>query len=86
MVSEATKDGVIAKKKLSYLEAREYSTIEQRIAEAEEILAKKKAAAEDPSIATDAARLLSAHSELEAAQKTVDELFARWTELEAKLN
>jgi ABC transport system ATP-binding/permease protein len=86
VASEATKDGVIVKKKLSYLEAREYSTIEQRIAEAEEILAKKKAAAEDPSIATDAARLLSAHYELEAAQKTVDELFARWTELEAKLN
>ncbi len=68
------------------MEAREYSTIEQRIADAEEVLAQKKAAAEDPAIATDAARLLSAHAELEAAQKTVDELFARWSELEAKLN
>jgi hypothetical protein len=42
VVSEATKDGVIAKKKLSHLEAREYSTIEQRIAEAEAALEQKK--------------------------------------------
>jgi ATP-binding cassette subfamily F protein uup len=74
------------KKKLSYIEAREYSTIERRIADAEEILAQKKAAAEDPAIATDAGRLLSAHADLEAAQKKVDELFARWSELEAKMN
>jgi ABC transport system ATP-binding/permease protein len=74
------------KKKLSYLEAREYSTIEQRIAEAEEVLAQKKAAAEDPVIASDAARLLSAHAELEAAQNKVDELYARWSELEAKMS
>jgi ABC transport system ATP-binding/permease protein len=84
VASEATKDGVIAKKKLSYLEAREYSTIEQRIAEAEASLEQKKAAAEDPSIATDAARLVAAHDELEQAQNAVDELYARWSELEAK--
>jgi ATP-binding cassette subfamily F protein uup len=84
LVSEATKDGAIAKKKLSYLEAREYSTIEQRIAEAEASLEQKKAAAEDPSISTDAARLLAAHDELDQAQKAVDELYARWSELEAK--
>ena len=75
-----------SKKKLSYMESREYSTIEQRIADAEEILAQKKAAAEDPAIATDSARLLSAHAELEDAQKKVDELFTRWSELEAKLS
>ncbi len=85
-VSEATKDGALAKKKLSYLEAREYSTIEQRIAEAETDLEQKKAAAEDPSIATDAARLLAAHGELEQAQRAVDELYVRWSELEAKMS
>jgi ABC transport system ATP-binding/permease protein len=84
VVSEATKDEVIVKKKLSYLEAREYSTIEQRIAEAEASLEQKKAAAEDPSIATDAARLLAAHAELEETQKKVDELYQRWSDLEAK--
>src|SRR6185503_19064898 len=54
-----------AKKKLSYLEAREFATIEQRIAQAEETLQKKRAAAEDPAIATDAAKLLSAHAEMD---------------------
>jgi ATP-binding cassette subfamily F protein uup len=75
-----------SKKKLSYMEAREYTTIEQRITEAEEVLAQKKGAAEDQSIATDSARLLAAHSELEKAQKKVDELYARWSELEAKFS
>ena len=72
-----------AKKKLSYLEAREFATIEQRIAEAEETLQQKRAAAEDPAIASDAAQLLKAHAEMEEAQKAVDELYARWAELEA---
>ncbi len=73
-----------AKKKLSYLEAREFATMEQRIAQAEETLTKKRAAAEDPSIASDAERLLSAHAEMDEAQKTVDELYSRWAELEGK--
>jgi ATP-binding cassette subfamily F protein uup len=73
-----------AKKKLSYMEAREYSTIEQRIADAEEHLQQKKGAAADPAIATDAARLVQVHADLEQAQKVVDELYARWAELEAK--
>jgi len=73
-----------AKKKLSYLEAREFATIEQRIAEAEEMLQQKHAAAEDPAIASNAAKLLSAHAEMEEAQKKLDELYSRWAELEAK--
>jgi ATP-binding cassette subfamily F protein uup len=73
-----------ARKKLSYLEAREFATIEQRIAQAEETLQQKRAAAEDPSIASDAALLLSTHAEMEEAQKAVDELYSRWAELEAK--
>jgi ATP-binding cassette subfamily F protein uup len=73
-----------AKKKLSYLEAREFATMEERIAAAEQLLQARRAAAEDPAIATDAARLLAAHAELEQAQKAVDGLYARWAELEAK--
>jgi len=81
----AANEGGAAKKKLSYIEAREYATIEQRIAEAEELLRQKRAAAEDPAIASDAARLLQSHADLEQAQKEVDELYARWAELEGKL-
>lgn len=80
----ATEFPTPAKKKLSYLEAREYASIEQRVAAAEEVLQAKRAQAEDPAIASDASRLLSAHAELDAAQKVVDELYARWAELEKK--
>lgn len=73
------------KRKLSYLEAREYAAIEQRIAEAEQALRQKRANAEDPAIASDAERLLSAHRELDLAQRDVDSLYERWAELEAKL-
>jgi ATP-binding cassette subfamily F protein uup len=73
-----------ARKKLSYLEAREASAIEQRIAEAERLLEAKRARLEDPAIESDAERLLSAHAETEAAERVVDQLYARWTELEEK--
>ncbi len=72
------------KKKLSYLEAREFAGIEEKIAAAEQVLERCRAAADDPAIATDAARLVSAQMEVEDAQKKVDELYARWAELEKK--
>jgi ATP-binding cassette subfamily F protein uup len=74
------------KKKLSYLEAREYETIEQRVAEAEEILQAKREQLEDPAIVSDGPRLMTAHTEMEDAQEKVDELYARWAELEKKKN
>ncbi|MFZ0661214.1 MAG: ABC-F family ATP-binding cassette domain-containing protein [Acidobacteriaceae bacterium] len=73
-----------AKKKLSYLEAREWAALEDRIAQTEEALKQARAVLEDPSVAIDAVRLQTALSEAEAAQQTVDALFTRWAELEAK--
>ncbi|HEV8046683.1 MAG TPA: ABC-F family ATP-binding cassette domain-containing protein [Terriglobales bacterium] len=73
-----------AKKKLSYLEAREYATIEQRVAEAEQVLQEKRAQLEDPAIASDGPRLLVAHAEMDEAQKIADDLYSRWAELEQK--
>ena len=67
-----------SKKKLSYLEAREYSTIEQRVEEAEQLLQAKRAELEDPANATDAPRLVSAQAALDAAQRSLDVLYARW--------
>jgi ATP-binding cassette subfamily F protein uup len=75
---------VSAKKKLSFKEAREFETIEQRVAAAEENLRVRHAALEDPEITGDRIRLQNACEELNAAQKTVDELYARWAELEGK--
>jgi ATP-binding cassette subfamily F protein uup len=72
------------KKKLSYLEAREYAGIEQRIADAEQLLRNKRAELENPAIASDGPRLVSAHAEMEAAQRNLDELYVRWAELEGK--
>lgn len=72
------------KKKLSYLEAREFATIEQRIADAEQVLALKRGAFEHPAIVSDAPRLLAAEAEMIAAQKVLDDLYARWAELEEK--
>jgi ATP-binding cassette subfamily F protein uup len=74
-----------AKKKLSYLEAREYSGLEQRIAEAEQVVGEKRAQLEDPAIASDGPRLLSLHAEVEGAQEVVDTLYTRWAELERKI-
>lgn len=73
------------KKKLSYMEAREYSTIEQDIANAEQQLQLGRDAMEDPAIATDATRLEQAMAVVAEAETRVDALYLRWTELEAKL-
>jgi ATP-binding cassette subfamily F protein uup len=72
------------KKKLSYLEAREYATIEERVDQAEQLLREKRAQLEDPAIASDGPRLLRAHDEMDEAQKMADELYSRWAELEQK--
>jgi len=77
---------VPGKRKLSYLEAREYDTIEQRVADAEQILQTKRVQLEDPKIVSDGPRLVTAHAEMEEAQNKVDTLYARWAELEKKKN
>jgi ABC transport system ATP-binding/permease protein len=74
----------VGKKKLSYMDARDYSTIESRIAAGEELLAEKKALLNQTEVVTDAARLQVALSEVEDAQNAVDALYTRWAELEAK--
>jgi ATP-binding cassette subfamily F protein uup len=82
--TSATRNVQPAKKKLSYLEAREYAAIEQRIADAEEVLREKKTHSEDPAIASDAEQLVIAHADLEQAQRELDALYERWAELEGK--
>jgi ATP-binding cassette subfamily F protein uup len=73
-----------ARKKLSYLEAREFATIEDRIEEAELQLAAARTKVEDPAIASDAAALTEALAELERAKTAVDTLVERWAELTEK--
>ena len=73
-----------AKGKLSYLEAREYAGIETRVEKAEEVLQAMRVRLEDPAIASDGPRLMAAQAEMDAAQRVLDELYARWAELEKK--
>ena len=73
------------KKKPSYLEAREYESIEQRVHEAEEVLEQKRAALKDPSLARDGRLIEQAYREVEEAQAAVDAIYARWAELEQKM-
>jgi ATP-binding cassette subfamily F protein uup len=73
-----------AKRKLSYLEAREFVAMETRIAEAEQELGVLRAALEDPTVMSDAPRLQVTCAQIEEAQKKVDMLYARWAELEQK--
>jgi ABC transport system ATP-binding/permease protein len=73
-----------AKKKLSYLEQREWEQIEARILEAEAELEHKTSALQDPQIAADGVLLQQTYTELQSAQARVDKLYERWAELEAK--
>jgi ATP-binding cassette subfamily F protein uup len=74
-----------ARKKLSYLDTREYETIEQRIADAEQLLEAKRAALEDPAVMRDGRLLEQTYREMEAAREAADALYARWAELEWKI-
>ena len=82
LVAVAAADG--AKAKLSHTESRELASLEKKIAKAEEDLRAKRATLEDPEISTDASRLHAAYVQTEDAQRTVDDLYARWAILEKK--
>ncbi len=75
-----------AKKKLSYLDNRDFETIEERISQAERVLSNKRAALEDAAIVRDARLLQEALKQIDEAQTAVDSLYARWAELEERLN
>ena len=71
------------RKKLSYKDQRDLETIETRIAEAEAKVAALHEEQASPAVASDATRLVALSAEIEAAQKDVDVLYARWSDLEA---
>jgi ATP-binding cassette subfamily F protein uup len=72
------------RKGLSYREQKEWDTIEQKIAKAEATVAACQAAANDPAIVADAEALRARYAAIEAAQTIVEQLYARWAELEEK--
>ncbi len=72
---------VVAKKKLTYAEQREFETMEQRITEAELKAAAAHAALDDPAVLADHVRMARACHALSEAQSAVGALYARWEEL-----
>ncbi len=82
--SSGTASPASGKKKLAYIEAREYAEIEDRVAKAEEVLQHWRSILQDPAVAIDAARLQKALAQSDRAQDEVDALYARWAALEAK--
>ena len=85
--SRTTRSGTPAapkKKKLSFAEAREFETIEKRVADAEQELRAHHVALEDPAVMSDSALLQRTCKLVEEAQNVVDGLYARWAELEKK--
>jgi ATP-binding cassette subfamily F protein uup len=76
------------KKKLSYIESREFETIEQKIHVLEQAIQEKRAALfERPQEAAmkDGRLLEQMYREIEVSQQEVDSLYARWAELEEKV-
>lgn len=75
----------IPKKKLSYLEQREWDGMETKIVEAEARLELAQAALHAPETVSDPERIEACYKEMTEAQEAVDALYARWAELEEKL-
>ena len=73
------------KKKLSFKDQKEWDAIEQRIHEAEKRLAVSTEALQAPETVSNPESIRKCYAQMEAAQADVDQLFARWAELEAKL-
>ncbi|MGO9255153.1 MAG: ABC-F family ATP-binding cassette domain-containing protein [Bryobacteraceae bacterium] len=72
------------RKKLSYLEAREWERMEARILEAEETLVAVRAEMQAPEVVSDGPRLHDCYKRMQQAESAVEALYERWAELEGK--
>jgi ABC transport system ATP-binding/permease protein len=73
-----------APKRLTYMEQRELEGMEERILSAEEELHTWQKQMDDPKVLADRNRLHDVCTKVDAAQKTVQDLYARWQELEGR--
>ena len=76
--------GTVSKKRLSYIEQREFDGIEARVETADARLQTARERIDDPAVATDANALTEALAELESAQKEHDAIYERWAILTEK--
>jgi ATP-binding cassette subfamily F protein uup len=80
----APKSCAAGKKKLSYLEAREWEGMEARILKAEQAADALRAEMQSPEAVSDGPRLAACYQRLQAAEREVEALYERWAELEGK--
>ena len=80
----AAKPVSTGRKKLSYLEAREWEQIESRILESEGELEAIRAEMQSPEVVSDGLRLQTCYQRMQEAESRVAALYERWAELEAK--
>ncbi|MGN6367336.1 MAG: ABC-F family ATP-binding cassette domain-containing protein [Phycisphaerae bacterium] len=73
-------------KRLNYNEQREWEKMEETIQAAEAEVEKWQKAMEDPAVMADGRKMTEACEKAHAAQERVTGLYARWEELERKLN
>jgi ATP-binding cassette subfamily F protein uup len=71
------------KGRLSYLDQREYDQMEEKISDLESRVVALQRKMELPEIVSDSVKLGDCWQELEDTQKRVEQLYARWDELEA---
>ena len=72
------------KKKLSYMEQREFDGIEAKVDAADTRMAAAHDALADPAVTSNAEKLTAALAEMEAAQAEHDAVYERWAELTEK--
>jgi ATP-binding cassette subfamily F protein uup len=70
--------------RLTSQEKREWEQMEEKILAAEETVTGCQAALEDPTVAANPSALQERYHALEAARVAVEQLYARWAELEEK--
>ena len=71
-------------RRLTYMEQREWEQMEGKIVEAEEVLQAAQKEMDDPAVLADRNKLDAVCRRVESAQVNVQQLYARWEELEAK--
>jgi ATP-binding cassette subfamily F protein uup len=80
----ADKTSQATKKKLSYLDQREWDQMESRILDAETRLQGLEESLQSPEVVADGRLLAERYQEVESARAEVEKLYARWAELEAR--
>jgi ATP-binding cassette subfamily F protein uup len=80
------KPSATRKKKLTFAEVRELETIEERIGEAERELQIQLGSLNDPAVSGTPAALRATSLQVQELQQRIENLYARWAELEQKIS